>query len=653
MSTSRRGRKLKLANPEEQPQISQFTVDIGQPPTNFPSPTTSPVAEAKGKKRRWSTGEKIASTKKRNLPSSPLPSSIMSIPAPDPNDATTAMLREIKKMEEWLSEKITTSKDQDLSEMEERLNNNIRSTIDTSIKDALKVIQTSLNTTVENNATVISHTIELKGLRDENSRLNRKVQQLTAEQSRMKQQLTKIENLSLENSLIIRGLAEDIKETEQILVEKLHGVLSGIMQGDTDETKLMNAKQITIKSIRRLGRPNRQRTRPVSAELYHKHDVDYILENRFDLEKGIYVDKEYPIEVERKWKALLPILRAAKRSSEFKKQSKLEDDKIILKGRRYDVNTLNQLPDELNVFKVTTRENVSTIGYFCEINPLSNFYPAPFTHEGVRYISSEQFIQASKAKYFNDVDTYNQIMGCSTSLECKRASRQIRNVDINMWELVASSICLPGIRAKFFQNPPAMDTLISKTGSKTIVECAADRLWGTGIPLNDPTCLDPQKWITQGIMGQILEDIRSEALKKQGDPQRQYPMAVTSAWPPSAKNINIQPSDYRTKQTDTVASLLIRTEHCPNTSATADQIGPPGQHPSESTYNGHSAHEEKTDHVSESTTPVSDTTEGTSTSSDVEMGDSNQSHTEHLEAAMEYPEATTTSPVSQNNNNSK
>ena len=55
-------------------------------------------------------------------------------------------------------------------------------------------------------------------------------------------------------------MAEDIKETEQLLVEKLHGVLSGIMQGDTNETKLMNAKQITIKSIRRLGRPKRQRT---------------------------------------------------------------------------------------------------------------------------------------------------------------------------------------------------------------------------------------------------------------------------------------------------------------------------------------------------------------------------------------------------------
>ena len=205
-------------------------------------------------------------------------------------------------MEERLSEKITTSKEHEMSEMEERLNNNIKSTIDTSIKDALRVIQTSLNTAVENNVTVHSHTVELKGLRDENSRLNRKVQQLTAEQNRMKQQLTKIENRSLENSLIIRGLPEDFKETEQMLGEKIHGVLSKIMQGETDDIKLANAKQIIIKGSRRLGRPNRQRTRPVSLELFHKQDVDFILENKFDLEQGIYVDREYPLEVEQKRK---------------------------------------------------------------------------------------------------------------------------------------------------------------------------------------------------------------------------------------------------------------------------------------------------------------------------------------------------------------
>ena len=223
-----------------------------------------------------------------------------------------------------------------------------------------------------------------------------------------------------------------------------------------------------------------------SIELYHKQDVEFILENRFDLERGIYVDREYPMDVERKRKTLLPILRAAKRSSEYKKQSRLEDDKIVLKGPSYNVNTLNQLPEELNVFKVTTRENTETIGYFGEINPLSNFYPATFPHDGVQYISSEQFIQANKAKYFGDHEAYNQIMGCSTSLECKRASRQIRNVDADKWNMVAEDLCQPGIESKFLQNPPVMDTLLWKTGQKTIVECTSDRLWGSGIPLNDP-----------------------------------------------------------------------------------------------------------------------------------------------------------------------
>ena len=64
------------------------------------------------------------------------------------------------------------------------------------------------------------------------------------------------------------------------------------------------------------------------------------------LERGIYVDKEYPLQVERKRKTLLPILRAAKRLSEYKKQSKLEDDKIVLKGRKYGVNTQKCFLDE-------------------------------------------------------------------------------------------------------------------------------------------------------------------------------------------------------------------------------------------------------------------------------------------------------------------
>ena len=222
---------------------------------------------------------------------------------------------------------------------------------------------------------------------------------------------------------------------------------------------------------------------------------------------------------------MLLVLRAAKRLSNYKKQSRLEDDKLVLKGRSYNVNTLNQLPEELNVFKVTSKENENTVGFFGEINPLSNFYPSTFVYDGIQYISSEQLIQANKAKFFGDLETYNQILCCTTSLECKTLSRQIRNVDESKWEEEAASTCLPGIHAKFYQNPNAMDTLLYKTGTKRIVECASDRLWGTGIPLGDPVCLDSTKWISQGILGQALECIRNEVTQPRGQFYHQPPLS--------------------------------------------------------------------------------------------------------------------------------
>ena len=217
---------------------------------------------------------------------------------------------------------------------------------------------------------------------------------------------------------------------------------------------------------------------------------------------------------------------------------------MVLKGRPYTVTLLNQLPDELNLFKVTSKENPSTIGFFGEINPLSNFYPASFTHDGLQYISSEQFIQARKAQYFGDIDIHSKIMGCSTSLECKAFSKQIRNIDEAKWEEVARDGCYPGIKAKFYQNPDVMDCLMVKTGSKRIVECATDRLWATGVPLNDPTCLDETKWMSPGILGQMLESIRTEqalCLTSAHTYQQQGAIHSNTAHPPPTSTVTSLP----------------------------------------------------------------------------------------------------------------
>ena len=48
--------------------------------------------------------------------------------------------------------------------------------------------------------------------------------------------------MALEHSIIFKGIQEEFKETEQRICDKIHRALSKIMQGDTDEIKLLNAQ---------------------------------------------------------------------------------------------------------------------------------------------------------------------------------------------------------------------------------------------------------------------------------------------------------------------------------------------------------------------------------------------------------------------------
>ena len=100
----------------------------------------------------------------------------------------------------------------------------------------------------------------------------------------MKKQLVRIETKNLDHSLIIREVTEDFKETEQQMIYKVQQVLSVLMQGDTPTNRLECAKRITIRTCRRLGRFKQNRIRPLSSELVHKDDIEFILDKKMDLE---------------------------------------------------------------------------------------------------------------------------------------------------------------------------------------------------------------------------------------------------------------------------------------------------------------------------------------------------------------------------------
>ena len=110
-----------------------------------------------------------------------------------------------------------------------------------------------------------------------------------------------------------------------------------------------------------------------------------------------------------------------------------------------------------------------------------------------------------------------QILSTKDALESKLLARDIIGYDERRWKEVAYKECYTGIFEKFAQNEELKKVLVS-TGNKTLVESSYGQIWGTGIPLNDPSCLDQSKWYSPGILSKLLMDICSKLNHDPGDP---------------------------------------------------------------------------------------------------------------------------------------
>ena len=128
----------------------------------------------------------------------------------------------------------------------------------------------------------------------------------------------------------------------------------------------------------------------------------------------------------------------------------MDSSVLVIKGRNYTSNNLHTLPLEINGFSATSKESEdgNVIGFFGELNPLSNFHPMLFIINGKNYHSSEQFIQQQKCVLFGDHDTERLIMSSKSVLDCKVLSKDIKEYDHERWKQNAKASCTPGILAK-------------------------------------------------------------------------------------------------------------------------------------------------------------------------------------------------------------
>ncbi|MEQ4924698.1 NADAR family protein [Proteus hauseri] len=144
----------------------------------------------------------------------------------------------------------------------------------------------------------------------------------------------------------------------------------------------------------------------------------------------------------------------------------------------------------------------------------SQWYPASFIVDDVRYSSAEHYMMAEKARIFNDIEIRERIIQTSNPGTAKALGREVKGFDQAIWEQQRMEIVIRANEAKFSQNRDLAEFLIS-TGSRILVEASpVDKIWGIGLSKQDKEAENPLLWRGLNLLGFALMKVRSTLIEK-------------------------------------------------------------------------------------------------------------------------------------------
>ncbi|MDJ0363985.1 NADAR family protein [Hymenobacter sp. H14-R3] len=140
----------------------------------------------------------------------------------------------------------------------------------------------------------------------------------------------------------------------------------------------------------------------------------------------------------------------------------------------------------------------------------SQWWPAPFVVDGVRYATTEHWMMAQKALVFSDMEVFNQIMVAKSPAEAKALGRQVRQFDEATWTSQRMALVVRGNLAKFQQHPDLQEFILH-TKERVLVEASpVDRIWGIGLAADSERAENPKQWQGLNLLGFALMEVRDQ-----------------------------------------------------------------------------------------------------------------------------------------------
>lgn len=270
----------------------------------------------------------------------------------------------------------------------------------------------------------------------------------------------------------------------------------------------------SIDNVFRIGKQGKYSKRNISITFMRVEDKEMVFRAKSATkdDEGIkfYLNDDTTLDGRSLKSKLKRIVSAA---TTVGRNAKLAGNKVVIDSRAYASNELSLLPKDVSAFLKQEKEIDDGIVYRGEYSTFSNFFPAPFTIEGINYAHVEQHFQSVKALHHGESDTADRIMAMSNPLRIKALGDSIDNDE--KWYERRMLVLYDGVRAKFEQNLTLQEELLATAG-KHFYEATTDSYFGCGIGFESKRW-QIKDWSGENVAGLIVRKVRDELLGVQPD----------------------------------------------------------------------------------------------------------------------------------------
>ena len=270
------------------------------------------------------------------------------VPNEDKSDAITAKTKtvNIKELLVPLLEKV--------NKLRETVNNKY-----SKLEDAITTQKSEVSNEIHKlEEKITSQREELKNsLLHQIQENNLKVQQMVNKNSELRQEnlnlkerLDKLESVQLTNNAIITGIPEQQWESYALTKQRVYDTIAASKGASNDPEHVNEARKIEISYCTRIGKYTPNISRPISVTFQRWEDTEQLLMNKQNLPPGIYMNKEYLIQIKKAKDRLRPVFQMIKSKPKYKDKCKLQGDKLVVDRVKYTVDTLGNLPLELATY---------------------------------------------------------------------------------------------------------------------------------------------------------------------------------------------------------------------------------------------------------------------------------------------------------------